>query len=203
MRRSASVAGFLVLLAASQPIGTVWHEVVGHGLTGVLAGGRITRVEVWGLQVWPTVRWGGFQGHYGECGVEGIPTATGEHLMELAGSMSTWLVALIATVILWMRWPRGWRRAVLIVLSLWWIDLFTYLLPSWGIRRSVLWGQSFYSEPVEAAVGLGIPRAAFQLLAVTSCVLMAAMLAASLWRDGVTVGWHRLRSGEAPRLNAT
>jgi len=76
---------------------------------------------------------------------------------------------------------------VLVVLSLWWIDLFTYLLPSWGIRRSVFWGQSSHSEPVEAAIGLGIPRAAFQLLAVASCVLMAAVLAASIWRDGVTV----------------
>ncbi len=182
MRRWTSVAGFLVLLAVSQPIGTVWHEVVGHGLTGVLAGGRITRVEVWGLQLWPTLKWGGFQGHYGECVVEGIPTARGEHLMALAGSMSTWLVALVATVNLWMGRPRGWGRAVIVVLSLWWIDLFTYLLPSWGIRRSVFWGQSSYSEPVEAAVGLGFPRAAFQLLAVASCVVMAAMLGASLGR---------------------
>lgn len=182
MRRWTRVAGFVVLLALSQPIGTVWHEVLGHGLMGVLAGGRITRVEVWGLQVWPTVTWGGFQGHYGECDVDGIPSTMGEHLMELAGSMSTWLVALFATLILWMRRPRGWWRAVLVVLSLWWIDLFTYLLPSWGIRRSVLWGQSSYSEPVEAAFGLGIPRVAFQIVAVASCVLMAAMLAVTLRR---------------------
>src|SRR5215470_6799677 len=123
MRRWATIAKYVLLLALSQPVGTMWHELAGHGLVGVLAGGRIASVEVWGLQIWPAVRWRGFEGHYGECDVQDIATVTGEHLMELAGSMSTFGLAAVATAALWLWRPPGWRRAVLIVLSLWWIDL--------------------------------------------------------------------------------
>jgi len=162
-------------------VGTLWHEVVGHGLVGTLAGGRITYIEVLGFELWPQPRWTGWQGHYGWCDVDGIADQTGEHLMALAGSLSTWLVALAATIALYASRWRGCRTAVLVCLSLWWIDLFTYTLPTWGIRRSILWGP-VYSEPYEAAVQLGMPGPLFQAFVVATSALLAAALAIRLTR---------------------
>ena len=179
--RLTALVTYALLLALCLPIGTLWHEVVGHGLVGTLAGGRITHVEVLGLDLWPQPRWIGWQGHYGWCDVEGIAGQTGEHLMALAGSLSTWLVAAAATIALYARRWRAWLTPVLVCLSLWWIDLFTYTLPTWGIRRSILWGQ-VYSEPYEAAVQLGIPGTLFQVFVVTTSALLAAALAIRLTR---------------------
>ena len=49
------IVGLLVL--ASLPIGTAWHELVGHGLTAVTLGGRIDAVVILGVQFWPALGW--------------------------------------------------------------------------------------------------------------------------------------------------
>ena len=110
MRRWTRVAGVVVLLAPSSRSARCGMRRLGDDEWACwwVGGSREWRCGAGALA---EVKWGGFQGHYGECGVDGFPTATGEQLMALAGSMSTWLVALLATVILWMRRPRGWRRA--------------------------------------------------------------------------------------------
>jgi hypothetical protein len=59
----------------------------------------------------------------------------------------------------------------MILLSILWIDLFTYTLPSWGFRRSILWGP-VYSEPYEAAVALGINGQAFRAFVIITCCAM-------------------------------
>lgn len=169
---------YLCLLALCVPAGTFWHEVAGHGLVGMLCGGQITCVEVLGLELYPELDWIGWQGHYGSCGVDGVSSATGESITWLAGSLSTWLVAVVATVLLYLRRWRGLPRAILVCASLWWIDLATYLLPVAGFRRSLFWG-GYYSEPYEAAVALGIPGAAFLTAALGSSALLAVALA---WR---------------------
>ena len=48
VKRAVQVAVALLLLLA---LGTACHEMIGHGLTGVLLGGRITYVEVLGLEL--------------------------------------------------------------------------------------------------------------------------------------------------------
>ncbi len=169
---------YLCLLALCVPVGTFWHEVVGHGLVGTLCGGQITYVEVLGVELYPEPDWIGWQGHYGWCGVDGVSSATGESITWLAGSLSTWLVAAVATVVLYLRRWRGLPRAILVSASLWWIDLATYLLPVAGFRRSLFWG-GYYSEPYEAAVALGIPGAVFLTLALGSSALLAVALT---WR---------------------
>lgn len=123
--------GIPLLLFATLLAGTAWHEVVGHGLTGVLCGGRITHVDILGVQVWPRLRWTGWPTAYGHCLVRGIPTSTGRLVMQLGGSLSTWLISAGAVTLLWARRWRGWRRVVLVCLGIWWVDLFTYTLPSW------------------------------------------------------------------------
>jgi hypothetical protein len=170
------------LLLLSWLIGTLWHEVIGHGLVGVLAGGRISYVKIFAVELWPEVRWTGFEVAYGQCQVDGIPTVRGDEVHALGGSISTWCVAVVATSLLWVRrWGRPWR-VVLIYLSIWWIDLLTYTLPTWGLRRSILWGGR-YSEPYEAAVNLGIPGPVFQAFVVGTSVLLAAALIVRLTRN--------------------
>jgi hypothetical protein len=175
--RISSRSRRLLALAIGLPLchitGTAWHEIVGHGLTGTMFGATITEIHVMGVQLWPSVRWEGWTGQYGSCDMTEIPSAAGRQWMSLGGSLSTWLVAVIAAVLLWSRRWRGWPRFVLLWLSLWWIDMFTYTLPTWGLRRSILWGGT-YSEPYEAAVKLGMPGAFFQALVIISSILLAA-----------------------------
>src|SRR5262245_10791560 len=112
--------------AASLILGTMCHEIVGHGLTAVLFGGRIERVHILGVRFDPGISWEGWMGYYGYCYITPTGSARTEHWVSLAGSLSTWAVSVIAIVLLWMRrWaPR--KRLVLAWLGLWWIDLLTY-----------------------------------------------------------------------------
>lgn len=167
------------LLFITFSVGTAWHEVVGHGLVGVLCGGRIAGVEVLGFDLYPAVRWDGWDGNYGSCDVDGVETETGRHLVSLGGSMSTWLVSVVAVVLLWLRRWRPWPRAVFVLVGIWWIDLLTYTFPVWGLRRSVLWGGR-YAEPYEAAVALGVPGGLFQAFVVITCVALGLALCFAL-----------------------
>lgn len=192
--RLRSSLKYALLLPLSLVLGTAWHEIVGHGLAGVLCGGRLTYVKLLGFRVWPQLYWDRWEG-YGACGIEGITGYTGEKLMELAGSGSTWLVSVAAIVLLWTRRGHGWPRVILVLLGLWWIDLFTYTLPTWGLRRSVLWGGT-YSEPYEAAVALGIPGWLFQTFVIVSSVALATALIVRLRRDRRTrLETHRAETG--------
>jgi len=73
-----------VLFALPKP----WHEIAGHGLVGVLCGGRITRFQLFGWQWFPKVRWTGVSEGLGVCDHTGIVSQWGVHLTDLAGSIS-------------------------------------------------------------------------------------------------------------------
>ncbi|RMF85891.1 MAG: hypothetical protein D6744_00600 [Planctomycetota bacterium] len=165
-------------LALCLPCGTLCHELLGHGLTGVLLGGRITELHVLGVDLWPRPRWVGWQGYYGWCGVEGLSSDAADAWMGLAGSASTWLVAAVASVALWLRRWRGVARVALVCASLWWIDAATYLLPAFGLKRSILWGGD-YAEPYECAMRLGADGPLFLAVVYAGSGLMAAAL---VWR---------------------
>jgi hypothetical protein len=169
-RPRLAVKVFLVSLAI-YPLGVICHEVIGHGLVGLLFGGRINRVEILGFDVYPSVQWHGWMHRYGECDVVDVKSPSGEHWVSLGGALSTWLVSIVAMVVIWL----GRRQsAILAALSLWWIDMFTYTLPSWGLRRSIFWGQRTFSEPYEGAVSLGMPGWLFQVLVVTTSAMLLA-----------------------------
>ena len=173
--RKAAIA-YLIAFTLSLPIGTFWHEVMGHGLAGKLVGGRVSYLEVCGVQLWPQLGWRGWPDRFGSCRTDGIRTLPGRHLCRLAGSLSTWCVAVLATLLLWAKRWRGLARIALVCLSVWWLDVLTYTLPSWGLRRLIFWW-SRYAEPYEAAVALGIPGPLFQAFAVgTSACLLAALV---------------------------
>jgi len=128
-------------------------------------------VEILGMQVWPSMHWQGWFGTYGRCGID-PPTERGRALCNLAGSMSTWAVSILAIIVLsWKPW-HGWKRAALLSVGIWWVDLLTYTLPTWGIPRSILWG-GHYSEPYYAAKDLGVPGPLFQAFVLISSVVLA------------------------------
>jgi hypothetical protein len=164
---------FLALAIGLGPMGIVWHEIVGHGLSGLLCGGRITRVQCLGLQVVPFIAWTGLGEGLGATDVVDIPTKKGENLTLLAGSMSTWLAAAVALVILRRRRARGLGRLALTGVGLWSLDLVTFTLPSLGWHRYIWFGTT-YSEPYEAAVALGIPGRLFQVVAIGGGLLVLA-----------------------------
>ena len=176
------VLTYVSLLALCAPVGTFWHELMGHMLVGLVCGGRVRQVIVLGTEVYPQVAWVGWHAWFGSCHVDQLPSTAAEHVVSLAGSVSTWLVSVVACVVLYVRRWRGLTRAALVCASLWWIDLLTYLLPALGLRRWLFWG-STYSEPYEAGTALGIPGALFLTLALGSSTLLAAALVARLIKD--------------------
>lgn len=186
---------YVVPLLISFVVGTAWHEIMGHGLVGIVCGGHVEYVEILGVRVWPRLCWQGWPAYYGCCDVQGIPSDTGNNVMSLAGSLSTWCVAVVAAVLLWVpHWPAG-VRVVLYWFSIWWIDLLTYTLPSWGIPHSIVRG-TLYAEPYEAAVALGIPGKAFQTFVVVTSVVLCGSLVIRLGLD------RRRRSRGAPAHSA-
>ena len=173
------VVCFVVIPTLVLPMMVAWHEVAGHGLVGLLLGGQVTRLQILGMQLWPEVTWTGIGRGFtnlGECDLRNIPTLTGQRLSDLAGSLSTWFVGLVACLLLWLYQWRGWRRALLVCLTLWCTDLLSFTLPSLGLRRGIVFGTT-YSEPFEAATALGIPGWLFQVFAIGgSLVILSAMV---------------------------
>lgn len=156
---------YMVILPVAFVCGGLCHEVIGHGLVGVLAGGRIRMIEILGVQIWPQIHWVGLQGNLGGCDFFGrIPTTFGSHICSLGGSISTWCVSVLAFVLLWSKQWTGLGRAILVCLSLWCLDLFMYTLPCLGMHHYIFCG-STYPEPYAAAMKLGIPSFLFQLFA--------------------------------------
>jgi hypothetical protein len=168
----------LVVIAVTFALPIPWHEIAGHGLVGVLCGGRVTRFQLFGWQLFPKCKWTGTSEGLGVCDHTGLASPWRVHLTELAGSMSTFVVAAIAAYLLWHYRPRGVKRTALLCLCLWATDLLTFTLPSFGLRRYI-WRGTRFSEPYTAAVALGIPGPLFQafVLAGFAAVVLLVVLA--------------------------
>lgn len=151
-----------------------WHEIVGHGLAGVLCGGKITRFHVYGLQFVPDFRWTGPIGGLGICDFTAI-SQRAQHFNDIAGSMSTFIVAVVAVFILWRYRPWGLKLTATLALTLWAMDLMTFTLPSFGTRRYI-WSGTRYAEPYLGAVGLGIPGPVFQAFVVLSFLAVVVLV---------------------------
>ena len=160
---------YLIFFPVFFVLGLLWHEIIGHGLVGTLAGGQITIIEVLGVNLWPEVHWVGWMGAFAGCEVEFIPTAFGKYLSSLAGSLSTCCVAVLAVILLWIRRWGNLSQIILVCLSLWSFDLLLYILPCWGIPHYIFCGP-VRSEPYNAAIKLGIPGPLFQIFAMGTSV---------------------------------
>jgi len=119
MKSIKTLGAYVFLLILSLPAGTFCHEVIGHGIVGIICGGRITYVEILRFEVYPSFGWVAGSSFYGFCNVDGIPTERGNAAMALGGSLSTWCISAIAILLLWARPWRRWKRMVMVVLSLW------------------------------------------------------------------------------------
>lgn len=171
----------VLLIPANIILGTACHEIVGHGFVGIACGGRLNQIIVTGIQLWPRLKWTGPQGAFGWCDVTGVSGQICNHLWLLTGSLSTLLVSMIAIALLFARKRSGMTQLILHGFAFWWIDLFTYTLPSFGLRRYIIFGRRI-AEPYDAAVALGIPGWICQVFVLVVCGSLAVLSIKSLLR---------------------
>jgi hypothetical protein len=176
LRRIVSRVAVVILVCG---LAIPWHETVGHALTGLACGGTITEFQLFGLQFAPQFRWIGLAGGRGHCELAGIGSEWCAHLTNFAGSTSSFAVALGAAFILWRYKPVGLKRTALLSASFWAVDLLTAMLPSFGIRRYI-WAGMRYSEPYEAAIGLGAPGPLFQAAALAGVAAVLLLVTAAM-----------------------
>lgn len=141
-------------------------------------GGRITLLDLFGVQIWPEFGKPGLPGRMDWVGAPGS-----RDFVCIAGPLSTWCVSVLAVVLLWMKRWKGLMYVILVCLSLWCYDIFTETLSIWGFPRGVWFrnGRFFlYSRgPMhyESAVRLGVPGSLFIIFSIgTSVCLLAALV---------------------------
>lgn len=177
---------YLVCLPISILLCLVWHEVFGHGLVGILAGGHITDLDLLGVRFLPEFGWSGIPG---SIHIENIATPTGHELAVLSGPLSTWCVSVLAIVLLWVRRWKGLVRVILVCLSLWWYDILTETLSIWALPKGIWFHKGafvFYSRPpvhYESAVRLGVPGSLFIIFSIGTSVCLLALLVIRLIMD--------------------
>ena len=165
---------YLVCFAVSFFLYGICHELIGHALTAVLLGGSIDSIHLFCFKVFPNIEWSGIPG-----GV-GIDNLTEGKLLDIViimGPISTWIISLLAVIVLWVRQPVGLLRVLLVCLSLWCYGFLGETLLVWGIPKYLL----FHSDSphhYEAAVRLGIQDPLFHIFSIGTsiCILAGVML---------------------------
>ncbi len=170
---------YVVCFAICFALGILWHELIGHGLVGILAGGHITDLNLFGFRFLPEFGWSGIPG---SIHIEDVATPVLHELTVLSGPLSTWCVAVLAVVSLWVRRWKGPGKVILVCLSLWWYDMLGETLTAFGIPKYIF----FYSRPpvhYNAAVWLGIPGSLFIIFSIVTSVCLLAGLVLRLIYD--------------------
>jgi hypothetical protein len=159
-------------------LNVVWHELIGHGLVGILAGGHISSLDLFGVKLFPEFGWSGIPA---SIGIEDTATPAGHEISIVAGPLSTWCVSVLAVLLLWVRRWKGLVKVILVCLGLWWYDILGETLTAWKIPKGIF----FYSRPAvhyEAAVRLGIPGPFFHVFSIgTSVCLFAGLVTCLIW----------------------
>jgi hypothetical protein len=174
MNRMGRTAGWLFLALAVALLGLVIHET-GHGLTAVLCGGQVTKIKLLALQIWPAMRWTEWDGLFGGIWYRGTDR---DGLVLLMGSGSTALLGLCAAIALQFTGSRSFLRTVCLAAAvLLPLDILSYsIFPALGLRHWILFG-GYGIEPLEGALAMGIPRAAYYAgLAVWAAVCYGLVL---------------------------
>lgn len=110
-------------------LGTIFHEVIGHGLAVIIFGGRITEVCIFTFQ-------------FGDSGLSVAPCIFGrinyKFLHEqtplqygfiiIMGSISTFIFSLFASVILLLKKLKGRIKIIFIIFSLYFLDIIFNLI---------------------------------------------------------------------------
>jgi hypothetical protein len=168
------VLTYLVCFAVSFFLYGVFHELIGHGLTAILLGGSIDSIHLFCFKVFPNFEWSGIPGGVG---IDNLEEGKLLDIVIIVGPISTWVVSLLAVIVLWVRRPAGLLRVILVCLSLWCYDLLGEALLVWGIPKYLF----FHSESpfhYEAAVRLGIQDPLFHIFSIGTsiCILAGVML---------------------------
>ena len=175
---------FLFCLLLCMLLMAVWHEVVGHCLTAVLMGGRITLLDLFNVQIWPEF---GKSGAAGRMDYVGAPGS--RDFVNIAGPLSTWCVSVLAVILLWLKHWKRLMYAILVCLSLWCYDIFTETLSFWGFPRAVWfhnWHPYLYrgeADHYKSALNLGIPGSLFIIFGIGTTVCLIAALVIRLIMD--------------------
>lgn len=196
MGRVIRSLGVLLLIAALFWLGVLLHEA-GHIASAWLFGARLTRLNVLGLDLIPSLGWRPQPGYYGLASYKGRLTPTQTQVVRLSGSLSTLSAAVAAQAGLWLSRPRrGITRLSVLILSFFWLDILTHTLPTLGVPAYLFFGSRAISSTAEAylaAVDLGMPGWLFQALVIG---LSPGLLAATLIRWHLLARADRLTPGE-------
>lgn len=108
-------------------LGTITHEVIGHGLTAIAFGNRLTAVQILvfrfdsnGISLVPFSGFG--RVFFGD-------TSKYDPFITLGGSLITLVVSIVFTFLLLLKKSKGIRKFILICFSLYFIDtIYNYIL---------------------------------------------------------------------------
>ena len=174
--------GIILILFA---LGTLWHEA-GHGLAAILFGARVVRVNVLGLQLYPSLAWDFQTGYFGRIWWRGQMTPDQRAWVSLSGNLATMLVSVAALALYSRLRLRGAARTALLTLSFFFLDILAHTLPSFGLPVYLIFGRrsvESVSEGYLAAIALGLPGWVFQA-AVVGYALLAVVLIIRTLRIG-------------------
>lgn len=182
--------GGLLIIVVLLWVGTLIHEM-GHVIVVWLAGGTLTELNVFGVDLYPHLGLTMQSGYYGWMGYDGhINSIQHAHLM-LWGSLATLITAIIAQVILWAHPLQKWLpRFMVIVVSFFWLDIFTHTLPAVGLPMYLFFGSrsaESTSEAYQGAVALGMPGMLFAVLTIAISILLMSL---------TLLQWRRLKQPE-------
>lgn len=181
--------GMLALIGGLFWLGVFWHEA-GHSIAAWVFGARLTRLNVLGLDLFPSLRWAPIPGYYGYMDYAGDLSPSERAFADLAGSTATFGVAVAAQLRLWLTRPqRGIARWVNLALCFFWLDILTHTLPTLVIPAYLFVGKRTLSPSAEAylaAVLLGMPGWLFKVLTVGGSSGLLALTAAR-WKSFVQI----------------
>ncbi len=182
LRRLAIVAAIAGGLFA---LGTLAHEA-GHGLAAIAFGGRLVRLNVLGLQLYPSPAWDFQPGCFGRTWWRGEFTPAQLAWISLSGNVATMSISIISLPLYLCRRWRGAAHTTLLTLSLYFLDTLAHTLPTFGLPMFLLFGNRSVeriSEGYLAAAALGAPGWAFQAAIVGYALLAAALIGHKLWSE--------------------
>ncbi|HZQ09051.1 MAG TPA: hypothetical protein VFD70_20910 [Anaerolineae bacterium] len=162
------------------------HEL-SHAAVVLAFGGRVIAINVLGIQWFPFFRYTPQYGYGGYVAWLIPPDSLRTHLIVVAGSTGTLLIAFCAAISLNAFRPRGLIRTALIALSFYIADSLFHIIPVLHIPSNAAppWVRSF-SEAYFALVDLGVPGQDYVLLVFLSTAVILGLLALALIRTRTT-----------------
>lgn len=162
----------VILLVFGLILGTLAHEILGHGLVIVLLGEEIEKLHILGFVVYPEFYFEGVMG-FGYISSKAFVTANPieDGILIIMGSMSTFLVSLAFIPIFLRTKSKGIKYYILLTFSLYFADMLMHSLPLLD------------KEPYEGAKILGLSSNMLWGFAVLTCLLMSLAILLKLLSD--------------------